>query len=283
MLGPRIGPKIGPRFGPAIGVTADEIAAAASGGDPAIAPRDPINGAQFLAMLGAPASSEAYLNCLYVCNDEQSPIGPVVGAFPIATAAGAPVFGSDGPSTPLGDTYSKSVTLTDGQAAQLSSSSATPFVIGTLDYAFFTVQRFGVGAPAGNRIVWGWNSAEDGFLQLRTNGSIYHVSVDGGVTTTIQLNIPHNTGQWTAVSSAIAGGNARVSSNLGTGSPVALAPDVVAATLQIGQNGNCPAMDFHLGAVFISDGTPAGDAAIQDLYDNGEAYCDNLLAALVNP
>jgi hypothetical protein len=255
-------------------------AMASGGGEEAIAPRDPVYGWQFVDMLGAPAGSEAYLTELYIVNTAASPIGPIVGAFPMTTTAGTPTYGVPGPSAAIGDTYSKAVRFTDGQAAVIATANGA-VSIAAHDWAIGVVVNFAAITPASNRIVYGHNSTDDLFIQLRTNGHVYGVVVDASVTTTIQLTTPHNTGQWVAIIVASAGGNIRVASNLGVSSPVALSPDIATtAAWQIGQSGNAAAMDFHMGFNFISDDTVAGDAAIQDIYDNAQTYCQSLLTAL---
>jgi hypothetical protein len=282
MLGPRIGPKIGPRFGPAIGVTADEISAADGGGVTPIAPRDPVTADQLVDLMGAPAASADYVTEVYIANTSASPINPVVGAFPMATTAGTPTYGVPGPSAAIGDVFSKAVRLTDAQAAQLGTANGA-VSLAAHDWAIGIVANFVAAVPGGNRVIYGHNSTDDAFLQLRTNGHIFGVIVDSAVTTTIQLLTPHNTGQWVVIIMACAGGNVRVASNLGVSAPVALSPDIATtASWQIGQSGNCPAMDFHMGFNFISDDTAAGDAAILDIYNNAQAYCTDLLSALVD-
>jgi hypothetical protein len=262
------------------------FAGAAAGGivgENVIAPRDPVYEHQFVAMLGAPAGLAAYLDSLYIANVLASPIYPIVGAFPLSTAAGTPVYGVDGPSTPLGDTYSKAVRLTDGQAAVISASGG-PIVIGPRRWITGGVSKFAAATPGGNRIVWGHNSTDDLFVQLRTNGHLYCVIVDASVTTTVQLQIAHNDDIWTSWQAGYNGTHVHMISDRGVATPVALTPDIATtAAWQIGQSGNCPAMDFHMGYTFISDGTTAGDNAIAAAITNGQTYCQNLLSALVDP
>jgi hypothetical protein len=252
-------------------------------GEVAVAPRDPVYDHQFVAMLGAPAGLAAYLELLYHANTLASPIEPTIGALPLATAAGTPVYGVNGPSAAIGDTFSKAVRLTDGQDVSIDTATS-PLVIGARSHALFQVKKIAAGTIGGNRSIWGWNGTEDGLIQLRSNGSLWYVIVDGGVTTTVQLNVDHHDDVWCASMAVSHGGSARMASNRGTGAAVSISPDInTISTLRVGQGNNCAAMDWHTGAVLVGDGTSESNTLFQDLYDNAQAYCANYLAALVTP
>lgn len=214
-----------------------------------------------------------------LCNEGASPFYPFIGASSFSTTVGTPTYGVDGPS----DAFDKAVRFSDGQGAQIGSANGAQ-QIGANDFAIIAVVKVTSGAPGNNRTIFGHNSTDDAFLQLRTNGHIWAVLAGGGSLTVPGPTIAHNDDLWHVLMFVgINGGNGRVFTDLGAGVETSIAAITsinAAAAWQIGQNNACPAADIALVAVAVSDGTAEEDAGVLALYNNGVAACQNLLTAL---